>query len=589
MSWEAWFTLAVVAATVVVLVRDLLPPSAAFMAALVVVLAVDIVDPEQAFSGFSNTAPITIAALYVVSKGIEKTGALSPLVARTLGDDAGLRGSLARLTIPVAGVSAFMNNTPIVAMLVPQVERWAEGRGRSPSDFLMPLSFAAILGGVVTVIGTATNLVVSGLFEASGQEPLGFFEMTPVGLPVAIGGIALVVALAPAVLPSRRSVRSEAATELREFTTEMVVDEGGPLAGKTVGEGGLRHLESVFLVQLERGGGDVVAPVSPGTRLFGGDTLRFVGRSDRVAELMAIRGLSPAVRDQIIQVGGGRHTYYELVIGSASPLVGRTLREAGFRNMYQAAVVAIHRAGQLVDAKLGSVRLRVGDTLLVLSDPGFRDRWANTTHFLLIAPLDVAPPVGTRGALAVAGVIAAVVVLAATGAMPLVSAVLLGAVGLVVLRVLSPREAVGAVNLDVVVMIAAALGLAQAMITSGLAEQIADLLVSVFEGLGPRGVLLGTVLATVVLTEFVTNTAAALLVFPIAVTTAASLGLDPRPFGIAVALAASSFLTPIGYQTNTMVYGPGGYRFTDYLRLGGPITAMNVALIVALVPVFWPL
>ncbi len=483
-----------------------------------------------------------------------------------------------------------MNNTPIVAMLVPQVERWSLAAGQSPSKYLMPLSFAAILGGVVTVIGTATNLVTSGLFVSIGEEPMGFFEITKAGLPIAVVGVALIVLLAPVVLPARRSAREEIQVGLRQFVAELVVTEGGALDGKTVTSGGLRHMQSVFLVQIERDG-DVIAPVGPDTVLHGGDVLHFVGKSDQVLELQAIRGLvAPVLEDDPELLAGGASEYFEAVVGEASPLVGRTLKESGFRSRYLAAVVAIHRSGQLMNAKLGSVRLRSGDTLLILGDPGFRERWSDRNHFLLIAPLEASPPASTRGAAWVAATIAGIAVLTTTGVTPLVSAVLLGAVLVVAVGVMSPREARDAVNLDVVLMIAAAFGLAAAMQTSGLAVTFADGIVDVFGSWGDYGVLFGVVVATIVLNNFISNAASVLLVFPIAVAAATSLGLDVRGFGIAVALAAATaFMTPIGYQTNLMVYGPGGYKFSDYLRLGAPLTIATIGMIMVLVPVFWPL
>ncbi|MFQ5516213.1 MAG: SLC13 family permease, partial [Acidimicrobiia bacterium] len=222
MSWEAWFTLGVLAVTIAVLVKDLLSPGAAMTAAMVAVLAAGIVEPQDAFSGFSNPAPITIAALYVLAKGVAKTGALTPFVTSVLGNG-GRRTTLARLTIPTTVASSFLNNTPIVAMLVPEVEQWSEQRGHSPSDLLMPLSFAAILGGLVTVMGTASNIIVSGLLEATGEEPLGFFEITRVGLPVAAAGLVLLVLLSPRLLASRRSARAGLVETAREFTVEMSV------------------------------------------------------------------------------------------------------------------------------------------------------------------------------------------------------------------------------------------------------------------------------------------------------------------------------------------------------------------------------
>jgi di/tricarboxylate transporter len=277
------------------------------------------------------------------------------------------------------------------------------------------------------------------------------------------------------------------------------------------------------------------------------------------------------------------------VIGAESTLVGKTLNEAEFRSRYQAAVLAIHRAGQRIEAKLGQVPLRVGDTLLLVADRGFRDRWRDRNDFLLISTLGAKPPVATSRAWLVGGLTLGIVLTASLGLLPILNATLLAAVGLVVFGVLTPGEARSAVNLDVIILIAAAFGVAAAVEKSGLAQVIASGLVGVFDGLGQHGVLLAVVLATVILTAVVSNNAAALLMFPIAISAAAATDIDPRGFAVAVAIAASvDFLTPIGYQTNTMVYGPGGYRFFDYARLGAPLTATVIILTVVIIPLQWP-
>jgi di/tricarboxylate transporter len=283
--------------------------------------------------------------------------------------------------------------------------------------------------------------------------------------------------------------------------------------------------------------------------------------------------------------------YYEAVIGTKSPLIGQTLKEAGFRGNYQAAVVAIHRDGGLVEAKLGQVRLRLGDTLILVSDPGFKDRWTDRDDFLLIAGMgpSVSPPATPAKAASAVAILVGVVGLAALDVVPILTGALVGAVLMVAVGVISPAEARRSVDLEVIVIIAAAFGLAAAMDSTGLAETAADALATAFGGWGDRGVLLGIVLATLVLTEMITNNAAALLMFPIALSVAAETGLDPIGVAIAVAVAASaSFLTPLGYQTNTMVYGPGGYRYTDYWRLGLPLTLIVIAMTVWLVPIIWP-
>ena len=376
LTWEAALTLLVVALMVAAMARDWVAPAVAVLGADIVLLVAGVIDAPAAFSGFSNPAPITVAALFVVARAVEKTGALRPLITGALGArGGGGRWRLLRLLGPTAASSAFLNNTPIVAMLAPTVADWAEKRGESASRYLMPLSFATILGGTLTVIGTSTNLVVSGLLETHGQAPIGMFEISAVGLPVAVLGIAIIVALAPRVLPDRRAARRQFAENAREYVVHQVVAPGGPLDGKTVEEAGLRHLQGVFLAEVEREG-RVIAPPGPTTVLQGRDRLTFAGRVDLVRDLQAMRGLVSEESKHTDGLDGIEHTFFEAVVGGSSSLVGTTLKEASFRARFQAAVMAIHRSGERVRAKLGEVKLKEGDTLLLLSDPGFADRLA---------------------------------------------------------------------------------------------------------------------------------------------------------------------------------------------------------------------
>jgi len=588
MTWQANFTLFVLIVTVVLLALERIPPAMTVLTATIVLLVAGVVTPAEAFSGFSNPAPLTVAALYVLARAVEQTGGLQPMVSAALGRGNGVRSSLLRILLPTATISAFVNNTPIVAMLVPQITEWADRNGRSPSNFLMPISFAAILGGVTTAIGTSTNLVVSGLLQARHQPAIGMFEITKAGLPLALVGIVAVVLIAPLVLPERRPPRRILQESEREFVVSTAVSKGGALDGRTVEAGGLRHLQGVYLVEIERGD-DLIAPVSPATVLRGGDRLTFVGNADLVMDLRVQRGLELAEEHHLARLDASRHTFFEVVVGADSPLLGQTLRESQFRGTYQAAVVAIHRAGQQVKTKLGEVSLRLADTLLLLSDPGFRDRWRHRNDFLVISTLGAAAPPVSRKAWVVGLIAAAIVLCPSLGVLPILQASLLGALVLVLLNVLTPGEAVASLDMNVIMVIAAAFGLGAAMETSGLADDLALMLTTTSATLGPRAALLGVVLATVTLTEIITNNAAAVLMFPIAMTTAARLHLATRPFAMAIALAASaSFLTPVGYQTNTMVYGPGGYRFGDYARLGGLLTAVVITLTTVIVPLWWP-
>jgi di/tricarboxylate transporter len=584
---DAWLTIAIVLFMVVLLVRDSVAPAMAVFAANIALLVTGVIDAPQAFAGFANPAPMTVAALFIVARAVEKTGALQPLINAALGDG-GTSPRLGRLLVPTAGASAILNNTPIVAMLTPQVTEWAARRGLTPSRYLMPMSFATILGGTLTVIGTSTNLVVSGLLEQGGFAPIGMFEITRIGLPVASVGLIFLVLFSPVLVPERRTPRSRFAEEFREFVMQMIVVPGGALDGRTVEQASLRRLQGVFLAEVRRRE-EVIAPATPDTVLLGGDELTFVGRVDVVRDLQTMRGLVGAERPHTTGIDDDAHTFFEVVVSGASSLVGRTLRDADFRSRFQAAVVAIHRAGGRVNEKLGVVKLREGDTLLLLSDRGFAVRWRDGSEFLLVSHLGGNPPVSTRKALVVGLITAAIVVVAGAGLLPMVHTALLGALLIVALGVLTPSEARGALDMDVLVLIAASFGIGAAIEASGLAGWLAHLLVGGMAAWGPLAMLAAVVLATLVLTELITNNAAAVLVFPIAIAVALDAGLDPRPFAIAIMVAASaSFLTPIGYQTNTMVYGPGGYRFTDYMRLGLPLTLAVVTAIILFVPMFWP-
>jgi di/tricarboxylate transporter len=345
----------------------------------------------------------------------------------------------------------------------------------------------------------------------------------------------------------------------------------------------------VFLLEVERHG-HVIAPVGPDHELAEGDRLTFVGAVSRVLDLQRIPGLVSAEHRHFSIVGNGSRTTYEVVIGEASPLAGRTLKEVGFRGRYGGAVFAIHRAGECIPAKLGEVRLRVGDLLLVLADQEFRERWQDTHDFLVVSPLDAGVPVRRERARVVELTLLALILLAGSGVLSLLSASLLAAGGLVAARVISLPEARRAIDWDVILMIAASFGLGAAMSESGLAEEIGRLLVDGSDVFGDVGVLAAVLVGTMVMTELLSNNAAAVLMFPIALAAAAQAGLGFRPFAVAILIGAScSFLTPIGYQTNLLVYGMGGYRFLDFTKLGAPLTLLTVVVSLILIPIAFPL
>jgi di/tricarboxylate transporter len=572
MSFDVVVTLLVVLGTVIALVREVLAPSLVVSGAMVLLLLSGVVTPKEALAGFSNPALMTVAALFILARAVEKTGALQPILARALKAGSSDRGNLARLLAPVAGASAFLNNTPIVAMLIGPVQAWADQRGRSASRYLMPISFATMLGGMVTLIGTSTNLVVSGLLVNTGQKGFGIFEFSWIGLPVAIVGLAFLAIASPVMLPDRKGIRRQFEDERREFTIEMDVEPAGAAEGRTVAEVGLRHLEGVFLAWIRRGDA-LVTPVSPDETLRAGDRLGFVGSVERVVDLQSIRGIRAAAAKHAGGIEDGAHGYFEVVVAAISPLVGETLKSADFRERYHGSVLAIHRSGRRIEGKLGDVEIEAGDTLLVLSDRSFRNKWRDRRDFLLVSQLAGSTPVSGKKAALVLGLAVAVIGLSALEIVPILNGALAAAIILVLAKVLTPNEARSAVDLDTLITIASSFAIGAAIESSGLASMVASLIVGPVSSFGPIAVLAAIVFATMALTELITNNAAAVLIFPIAMAAAAQAGVDARGFALAVALAASaSFLTPIGYQTNTMIYGAGGYRFSDFARLGFPLT-----------------
>ncbi len=576
MTQDELIVLAVLVAMIAGFVTRRLSPTVGVVGALLALFLANVIGADQALGGFSSSAPATVAALYVVAGAVERSDALLPLTRSVLGHGSVSAGA-ARLVAAIAGLSAFVANTPVVAMFIGPVSRWGERRGVPPSRFLMPLSFAAILGGMLTLIGTSTNLVASGIVEASGMEPFGMLEPARLGLPVAGIGLLIVAFAGPKLLPDRGHVDNEVVE--RPFTISLQVKEHGPLIDKTITAARLRQLGAVFLVAVERRG-ELTAPVSPEHQLRGGDVLTFAGQIEHVVELQKVPGLELVEGKQILALDESEHAWFEAVVGAGSPLIGLTLKQSGFRNRYQAAVIALHRSGESLLEPLGETRVQVGDSLLLVADAGFQERYKHRADFLLIQRRSEPPPTASAHAARSLVILVIVCLLALTGVVTVLKAAVIGAVATVLVGALTPRQARDSVDLNVVVLIGAAIGVGGAAESSGLAARFAQILMDGFGWVGLWGVAFGLVLATLVLTELITNAGAVSLMIPIALAAAAESGGDARLFALGVTLAASaSFLTPVGYQTNTMVYGPGRYRFKDYLRLGLPISA--VVLVVA--------
>lgn len=589
MGLEAWIALAVTAGCLVTLIWSRISPDMVFMGGLAVLLVTGVLSPEQALGGFSNTGMLTVAALFVVAAGLRETGALDLIVHRLFGQPRSIAAAQLRLMLPVTFLSAFLNNTPVVASFIPAVSDWAKKQGISVSKLLLPLSYAAIFGGTVTLIGTSTNLVVSGLLQNTpGQQGFSFFELTWVGLPLAITGLLYVSTFSRWLLPARLAAM-EQLRDAREYTVEMLIEGPSPLDGQTVEQAGLRNLPGLFLVEVDRDG-EIFGPVAPSMVLHAGDRLVFAGVTDSIVDLQRIRGLKPAT-DQVFKLDTPRasRNLIEAVVSPTSPMVGRSIKAGRFRNRYDAVVIAVARGGRRIRGKIGEIELRGGDTLLIEADPAFIDRHRNSRDFLLLRNIEHASlPRHERSWLAW-GVLLGLVALAGFGILPTVTAAILGAGAMVAFRCLGANAARRSIEINVLLVIAAAFGIGKALETSGAAAALAHGLIDLSGG-SPIGILIAVYVTTALLTELITNNAAAVLVFPLAYSASQAAGLNFLPFAVAVAMAASaSFATPIGYQTNLMVYGPGGYRFTDYLRFGAPMNVLAGIITLTIVPMVWPL
>jgi di/tricarboxylate transporter len=609
---------------VVLQARRRVPTDLLFLLALLTVTLTGIITPEEALRGFANPAPITVAALLIVAAGLRSAGVLDSIGQAVLGRARTERQVLVRLALSLVASSAFLLNTAVVAMTMPAVIDWCRRHNLSPSRFLIPLSYLTILGGVCTLVGTSTTLVANGILREEQArrtelwadadvaatvapdvrqareefleniQPLGLFELGYVGLPCAVVGGVVLILLAPRLLPKRTDIVEQLGEQRREYLVEMLVQNNCPLIDKTVEDAGLRQLPGLFLIEIDRRG-EVITPVTPNDVIRADDRLVFTGIVDTIVDLEKIPGLVPAadLSYEVQPSQRAQRRLTEVVLSPSSPLIGFTVRDANFRQRYNAAVVAVHRNGIRLSSKIGTIQLAAGDTLLLQTRTEFVSTYRNSGDFYLVSSVEGSEPRShhkMKLALSLAGVL--VVLLCLTtwlGNNPAWTAVaaLTIVVAMVVTRCLTMSEARNSLDLQLVLTIIAALGLGRAISASGAAYGVATWLVD-HVGAHPELLLIVIYLLAIVFTETITNNAVAAMLLPIAIDVASVGHYNPRPFVIAITLAASlSFITPIGYQTNLMVMGPGGYRPLDFLRCGIPLAIAVMVTSVLLIPQIW--
>jgi len=586
MEWQGIVTLITLFSVLSALSLTRVSADLVLMAALAFLLITGILGPAEALAGFGNPGVITIATLYVVAAGLKETGAVQWIARLLLGHPKTEKGAQLRMIAPTGILSGFMNNTAVVAMFIPAIQDWAQRLGIPASKLLLPLSYAAILGGTCTLIGTSTNLVVDGMLQSSLGINLGLFELAWVGVPLLLVGGTFLVLFASRILPDRGGVTEELDL-VREYGVEVEVIGPGPLVGKTISEAGLRALSYGYLTEIDRGG-RLITAVEPDRVLQSGDRLYFVGAPECASELRRIQGLKPANGDvHKLDVANHQRCLVEVVLGPEFPALSKTIRDSQFRTRFSAVILSLSRDGKRVPGKLGDITFRMGDTLLLEASHQFVEHYRFRRDFLLVSALNDSTPPDFHKAPRALGILALMVLMSASGLLQIMEAAFLAAGAMIVSGCITASRARRSVDLPVLVVIAASFALGNAMTVTGAAAWVAGGLLG-FGELSPWVALVLIYFLTAVFTEMITNNAAAVLMFPIALAVSQQLGVNFLPYAVAVMFAASaSFITPLGYQTNLMVFGPGRYRFGDYVRIGLPLSLLAGAVVLSLVPLFW--
>ena len=586
LGWDGYLSIGITLVVLLVLIFSKIAPHFVMMGALTVLSASGILTSSDALIGFSNSGLITVAAMFVVAAGIHASGGVDLLVDKVMGNPLSERSALLRVFLPVALLSAFLNNTPVVATMIPAVKSWCKKINISPSKLMIPLSYAAILGGTITLIGTSTNLIVNGQYQLlTGNPGFSLFAITLVGLPTALIGMLFIYFFFPRWLPDYKD--DSPFKNVREFTVVVKVKSDGPLVGKTVRNAGLRHLRRLYLVEIQRAS-SIISAVSPDELLYENDSLVFAGDTEAITELLKIKGLDGSTSIEQKASSEPLNQLVEVVVSPHCGAVGYAIKDTNFRQRYGASVVAVARNGERIRGNLGTMLLQAGDTLLLEARPSFVARQKYNKDFLLVSEIDYEKPLHEKAWLAWL-ILIATVVIAGLDLLSMLNAALIGAALMLLTGCLKPQQAERSLDLSVLITIAASFALGMALQKTGVAMVLAEQIV-VWSSGNAIILLILTYVFVSLLTEVITNNAAALLMMPIVMEITHSAALNPVPFTFAIMMAASaSFATPIGYQTNLMVYGPGNYRFADFLKVGLPMNIFMAIVVISLLILFYPL
>nr|WP_158118825.1 SLC13 family permease [Vibrio cidicii] len=572
--WEQGMVLAMLLGIITCLLVTKIKPSYIFAAAAFVAFMAGMSDLTSIAANFTNSSLLTLVLLILASTALEKTRLIS-WVSRNISEGR-LATVIAKLGLSTALLSSFTNNTAVVVSLIGAVKR---NQQHAPSKLLIPLSYAAIFGGTLTLIGTSTNLIINSFVEDAGLPSMSFFAPTLIGLAVLLGGVLILIPLSY-LLPDY----DEQGQDDLPYFLEARVEPGSPLVGRSVTENNLRALRKLFLAEVIRNG-ETVSSVGPDFVLQAKDRLLFCGDVDSVSTLQEIPGLTLFGQQHL-----NGQNFVEVVVSSSASFCNKTLKSSRFRDRFDAVVVAIRRGHERLEGGLGNISLAAGDTLVLVPGKRFEaERQAHRKEFVLVNDLDSSARLDSHKSTLVLLGFVAVIAAALLNLVPIIKGLAIYLLALLLCGIVQISELRRRFPLDIVVIVGSALSIAQLMISSGFSARMGGMFIEAFNGWGVFGALVATYMMTLILTELVTNNAAAALAFPIGYSMAIGYGVDPMPFIMAVLFGASaSFISPYGYQTNLLVYSVGNYRLSDYLKIGVPVSLVYSTLALTFIPIFFP-
>jgi di/tricarboxylate transporter len=580
--FQPWFVIFIVVVIFLLIYKEYLKASVSFLLAVMVFLITGILNSDEVLSGFSNQSIISILMLILITTGLRKNFQIEYLFDVIFKKAKSYRGFLLRMMSQVALLSTVINNAPVVALMTPYVVEWGKKNNIAPSRLLIPLSYATIMGGMITLIGTSTTLVLNGFLQDFNHPSLLFNDLFTIGLSVTVSGIIFIMVFGYKLLPDHTDILKSYNENKREYMAETIIMPESKLIGQSLVQAGLRNLKGVYLVEIIRRG-RIISPVGPEEILEKGDTLFFAGNTRDIVDLIN-SGQGIELPTTARSFDNDKAEIVEAVLNNFSSLINKTVKQSDFRNRYNAAIVAIHRNGKRLSGRIGDITLQAGDLLLLFTGSDFRDRVEIYRDLYVVSKLrDIVKP-GKRKYYALGLILACSLFLLIFGKISLFPALMIIFGIMISFNLITTQDVKREMDLNMIAILVFSLAIGQAIIKTSAGDILATYITGVLQPYGLISVLAGLLILTNVLSAFIGNVGAISISFPLAYSLSQNLGIDGNPFFLTIAYAASAaFLTPISYQTNLIIYGPGGYKFKDFFKIGLPVNLIYLAVALAVI------